>query len=156
MVIVFSGVMVFWAMKEDAIHYQAFLAGDTLSWIFSGHKVHMGEERVPNPTEHNLLTTHFPTWPHWTYQSRRLCMQFGFCLQWSEIWPLHSCILFTISWKSVNGNGMLIFRLLRVVLAAIQPDQILGSYTLYLDTLYLDTIFNVTDMYLDTFVNFSI
>ena len=31
----------------------------------------------------------------------------------------------------------------------------LGGYILYLDTLYLDTFFNETEMYLDTFVNFS-
>jgi len=30
-----------------------------------------------------------------------------------------------------------------------------GGYILYLDILYLDTFFNVTEMYLDIFVNFS-
>ena len=33
--------------------------------------------------------------------------------------------------------------------------QTWGGYILYLDTLYLDTVSNLTEMYLDTFVNFS-
>jgi len=34
-------------------------------------------------------------------------------------------------------------------------SQICGGYILYLDTLYRDTVFNVTEMYLHTFVNIS-
>jgi len=49
MVVVYSDVAVFRAMKEDVIDCQAFLAGDTLWWFFSSQEVSIGEERVPNP-----------------------------------------------------------------------------------------------------------
>jgi len=45
----FSDAVVFRAVKEDVINCQAFLAADTLWWIFSSQEVSIGDESVPNP-----------------------------------------------------------------------------------------------------------
>ena len=90
--IVFSGVLAFWSMKEDVIDCQVLLAGDTFSWIFSSQEVWVRKEC---PIRMWQCTISLPGLSRQlTPQSRIHWMSFIFWLPWPEIWLLLSYVLF--------------------------------------------------------------